>query len=212
MRLSRSPWALVVALFPPVLGVMAFGLMFGLVGAPLAHAHANVASAPPLTSELLSIAGDSMGQLLCLDGGLEGGLERLSWGLDWGDAHAGAGSSAPRGLPVLGLGLLGLAAVVVLALGRMRLANEHKRLDVAQKLIEQGMEPPASLLANPARNDLRKGIVLLFAGGGLLAAGLLTADRGMAAGALVPEFIGAGYLVSFWLAARARRDEGRGEA
>ncbi len=208
MRLSRSPWALVAALLPPVLGVMAFGLMFGLVGAPLAHAHTHAASTPALTSELLSIAGDSMGQLLCMDEGFDG----LSWGLDWGDARAAAGSSAPRGLPVLGLGLLGLAAVVVLALGRMRLANEHKRLDVAQKLIEQGMEPPASLLANPARNDLRKGIVLLFAGGGLLAAGLLTADRGMAAGALVPEFIGAGYLVSFWLAARAKRDEGRGEA
>lgn len=207
MRLSRSPWALVAALFPPVLGVMAFSLMFGLVGAPLAHAQPHVASAPPLTSELLSIAGDSMGQLLCLDSGLEGGLDRMSLGLDWGDAPAAGGSSAPRGLPVLGLGLLGLAAVVVLALGRMRLANEHKRLDVAQKLIEQGMEPPASLLANPARNDLRKGIVLLFAGGGLLAAGLLTADRGMAAGALVPEFIGAGYLVSYWLAARATRGE-----
>lgn len=205
MRLSRSPWALAAALLPPLLGVMAFGLVFGLVGAPMAHAHPNVAAAPPLTSELLSIAGDSMGQLLCLDGGLEGGLEGLRLGLDWGDTPAGSGAGGPRGLPVLGLGLLGLAAVVVLALGRMRLANEHKRLDVAQKLIEQGMEPPASLLANPARNDLRKGIVLLFAGGGLLAAGLLTADRGMAAGALVPEFIGAGYLVSYWLAARATR-------
>lgn len=207
MRLSRSPWALVAALFPPVLGVMAFGLMFGLVGAPLAHAQPHVASAPPLTAELLSIAGDSMGQLLCLEGGLRGGLDWMSLGLDWGDADLSTGSAGPRGLPVLGLGLLGLAAVVVLALGRMRLANEHKRLDVAQKLIEQGMEPPASLLANPARNDLRKGVVLLFAGGGLLAAGLLTADRGMAAGALVPEFIGAGYLVSYWLAARATRGE-----
>ncbi len=206
MYSSRSPWAHVAALFPPALGLMAFGLMFGLVGAPLAHAHANVDSGP-VTSELLSIAGDSMGQLLCLEGGLKGGLDWLSVGLDWEGASASSTRAAPRGLPVLGLGLLGLAAVVVLALGRMRLANEHKRLDVAQKLIEQGMEPPASLLANPVRNDLRKGIVLLFAGGGLLAAGLLTADRGMAAGALVPEFIGAGYLVSYWLAARATRGE-----
>lgn len=186
-----------VALLPPLCGVLAFGLL----GAPVAHAHPHVAAAPPLTTELFSLAGESVSQLLCLEGGLEG----LSWsGLGWGDPHVPQ-APAPRGLPILGLGLLGLAAVVMLALGRMRLANEHKRLDVAQRLIEQGIEPPASLLANPARNDLRKGIVLLFAGGGLLAAGLMTGDRGMAAGALVPEFIGAGYLVSYWLAARTQR-------
>jgi len=198
VRSSSSVWALAAALLPPLCGVLAFGLL----GAPLAHAQPHVATAPPLTAELFSLAGESVNQLFCLDAG----LERLSFGgLEWADPAVRA--SAPRGLPILGLGLLGLAAVVVLALGRMRLANEHKRLDVAQRLIEQGMEPPASLLANPARNDLRKGIVLLFAGGGLLAAGLLTADRGMAAGALVPEFIGAGYLVSYWLAARTQRGD-----
>lgn len=193
------PWA---ALLPPLCAALAFGVL----GAPVAHAqpHVGAAAAPALSTELFSLAGESVTQLFCLDASFDG----LSWGgLGWtesanpgGPGHGGP----PRGLPILGLGLLGLAAVVVLALGRMRLANEHKRLDVAQRLIEQGVEPPASLLANPVRNDLRKGIVLLFAGGGLLAAGLLTADRGMAAGALVPEFIGAGYLVSYWLAARMR--------
>jgi hypothetical protein len=187
-------WA---ALLPPLCAALAFGLL----GAPVAHAQPHVAAAPALTTELFSLAGESITQLFCLDASLDG----ISWGgLGWGDPHMAGQSSAPRGLPILGLGLLGLAAVVVLALGRMRLANEHKRLDVAQRLIEQGVEPPASLLANPVRNDLRKGIVLLFAGGGLLAAGLLTGDRGMAAGALVPEFIGAGYLVSYWLAARSQ--------
>ncbi len=204
MHCSRSAWASAAAFLPPLVGVMAFGLMFGLVGAPLAHAQSSLVTASPMTLDLLSAAGDAVRQLRCLDAGLDAGFEGMRWGLDWGDTAAPVASSAPRGLPVLGLGVLGLAAVVVLALGRMRLANEHKRLDVAQKLIEQGMDPPASLLANPARNDLRKGIVLLFAGGGLLAAGLLTADRGMAAGALVPAFIGAGYLVSYWLAARAK--------
>jgi len=177
---------------PPLFAIVAFGL----VGAPLAHAETT----PSLTTDLISLAGDSVSGLLCLETSFEG----LSWhGLDWAEGQTQG--SPQRGLPILGLGLLGLAAVVVLALGRMRLANEHKRLDVAQTLIEQGIEPPASLLANPARTDLRKGIVLLFAGGGLLAAGLMTADRGMAAGALVPEFIGAGYLVSYWLAARTQR-------
>lgn len=188
------PWT---ALLPPLCAALAFGLF----GAPIAHAQPHVAAAPALTTELFSLAGESVTQLFCLDASLEG----LSWGgLGWADPHGAGHGGAPRGLPILGLGLLGLAAVVVLALGRMRLANEHKRLDVAQRLIEQGVEPPASLLANPVRNDLRKGIVLLFAGGGLLAAGLLTGDRGMAAGALVPEFIGAGYLVSYWLAARSQ--------
>ena len=192
-RAPIAPWA---ALLPPLCAALAFGLL----GAPLAHAQPHVATAPALTTELFSLAGESVSQLFCLDASLEG----LSWGgLGWAEHGTGHGA-APRGLPILGLGLLGLAAVVVLALGRMRLANEHKRLDVAQRLIEQGVEPPASLLANPVRNDLRKGIVLLFAGGGLLAAGLLTGDRGMAAGALVPEFIGAGYLVSYWLAARSQ--------
>lgn len=204
MTVRSSRWALVAALLPPLCGLLAFGVL----GAPIAHAQPAVAAAPSLSTELLSLAGESVGQLFCLDATLAD-LGGLTWnGLGWNEAQ-GPHTGASRGLPILGLGLLGLAAVVVLALGRMRLANEHKRLDVAQRLIEQGMEPPASLLANPARNDLRKGIVLLFAGGGILAAGLMTADRGMAAGALVPEFIGAGYLVSYWLAARIQSN-GRG--
>ena len=201
MRSPCSRWVslapALVTLLPPLCGLLAFGLL----GAPVAHAHPHVATAPPLSTELFSLAGESVSRILCLEGGFEG----LSWsGLGWAEPQA-MQPAAPRGLPILGLGLLGLAAVVMLALGRMRLANEHKRLDVAQRLIEQGIEPPASLLANPARNDLRKGIVLVFAGGGLLAAGLVSGDRGMAAGALVPEFIGAGYLVSYWLAARTHR-------
>lgn len=189
------------ALVPLACGLLAFAIL----GVPEAHASA----APSLSAEIVHLATDSigaLGQIVCEQGD---GLDALLWGSGGSSFVPGTGSAAttiagPRspGLAMLGLGLLTVAAVVVLALGRMRLANENKRLDVAQRLIEQGMEPPASLLAGPARNDLRKGIVLLFAGGGVLAAGLLTGDRGMAAGALVPEFIGAGYLVSYWLSAR----------
>ena len=82
----------------------------------------------------------------------------------------------------------------------MRLSAEHKRLDLARRLIEQGLEPPQELLAAPARNDLRRGLVLGFAGLGLVVAGMLLGDRGLAAGGLVPAFIGGGYLVSFRLA------------
>lgn len=111
----------------------------------------------------------------------------------------GAACSSVAGI---GYALLALVAVVVVALGRMRLKTEQKRLEYAQKLVEQGMEPPAGLLMGPARGDLRKGIVLLFAGAGLFVSGLFLGDRGLAAGGLVPEFVGIGYLVSFWLASR----------
>ena len=93
-----------------------------------------------------------------------------------------------------------VAAVVVIAVGRMRLATEQRRLDVARRLIERGMELPQGLLTAPARRDLRKGIVLVFAGLGLVIAGMMLGDRGMAAGGLIPAFIGIGYLVSHRLA------------
>lgn len=210
MQRARPSWVARFASFAQVLPLAMAVLAFGLVGAPLAHAYGDGAATPSLTTELLSLASESVGQLLCAERWTESWthielMQSVQWS-GFGTETIQAGGPS-RGIPLLGLGLLGLAAVVVLALGRMRLANEHKRLDVAQRLIEQGMDPPATLLANPARNDLRKGIVLLFAGGGILAAGLLTADRGMAAGALVPEFIGAGYLVSYWLAARAQRGD-----
>jgi hypothetical protein len=107
-----------------------------------------------------------------------------------------------QGVPGLGFAMFALAAVVVIALGRMRLHTESKRLEVAQRFVERGVEPPAGLLMGPARNDLRKGVVLIFAGIGLFAAGMVAGDRGLAAGALVPKFVGIGYLVSFWLAGR----------
>lgn len=100
----------------------------------------------------------------------------------------------------VGFAFLGLAAVVVIAVGRMRLATEQRRLDVARRLIERGMELPQGLLTAPARRDLRKGIVLVFAGLGLVVAGMMLGDRGMAAGGLIPAFIGIGYLVSHRLA------------
>ena len=187
--MSRSI-PLLSAVLPLSCGVLAFA---GL-GVPDAHA----ATVPSFSTEVLHLAGETVSQVMCGDS--------LTWGrlFDFG-ANVPGGGSRSAGLQGVGIVVLALAAVIVIALGRMRLSTENKRLDVAQRLIEQGMEPPSGLLMGPARNDLRKGIVLLFAGGGVLAAGLLLGDRGMAAGALVPEFIGAGYLVSFWLAARAQR-------
>jgi hypothetical protein len=165
-------------------------LAFAVLGLPEAHA----GEMPTLTTQVLHAAGDAVGGLMC--------LEELDFSFDLGP-HAD-GVTRCDGMRGLGIAILALAALVVIALGRMRLHTEQKRLEVARQLVEQGMEPPPGLLMGPARADLRKGIVLLFAGAGILAAGLLLGDRGLAAGALVPEFIGAGYLVSFWLTARGR--------
>lgn len=142
------------------------------------------------------------------------GLALATFGLGIPEAHAcqwGALGARPPGLH--GPHWLGLAAVAALALvmvvrGRMRLHAEMRRLDLAQRLLERGLEPPRDLLVAPVRQDHRRGIVLLFAGLGLFAAGLFLGDRGLVAGALVPEFIGAGYLLCDRLE-RLSRERGR---
>lgn len=177
---------------PGVLGLLAFTL----VGVPTAHA------APLWTMDVLTDTGGVLETLgVCVDGL---GLSLLGELAPHGGPDAAEACGSLRGV---GFAFLGLAAIVVIALGRMRLATEQKRLDVARRLIEQGMDPPPELLMGPARNDLRRGIVLVFAGAGLFAAGLLSADHAMSAGGLIPEFIGFGYLLSYWLAARVRRSE-----
>jgi hypothetical protein len=120
----------------------------------------------------------------------------------WLELQVGVESPGGGSMRGFGVVVLALVALVVIALGRMRLSAEHKRLELVRKLVEQGHEPPSALLLAPARNDLRRGIVLGFAGLGLVVGGLLLGDRGLLAGGLVPAFIGAGYLVSFRLAVR----------
>lgn len=164
------------------------------VGAAEAHA------APLLSGDLV---GRALERVAGIDA-LGGCFEALGFGALFHPGHHGApsGAAACESLHGIGLALLALVALVTIALGRMRLRTETKRLEVAQRLVEQGIDPPPGLLMGPARNDLRKGIVLLFAGAGLFASGLFGADRGLMAGGLVPEFIGVGYLVSYWLTAR----------
>jgi hypothetical protein len=120
--------------------------------------------------------------------------------------HDGSGrhSNACAGLRGIGFAFLGLAALVVIALGRMRHATEQQRLELARKLVEQGIEPPAELLGSAIRNDLRKGVVLLSAGVGLLIAAMVMGDHRLAPGGLIPGFIGLGYLVSYSIAKRSR--------
>lgn len=142
------------------------------------------------------------------------GIALSLFGLGVPEAHACQWSGMAPSQPPLhgphGFGLITLAvvAVVFVVRGRMRLLAECRRLDLAHRLLERGLEPPPELLAAPVRQDHRRGIVLLFGGLGLFAAGVFLGDRGLVAGALVPEFIGAGYLLCDRIA-RAGGREGR---
>lgn len=130
-------------------------------------------------------------------------VDQLDAASNWLEIQVGGDPASCTSVRGFGVAFLALAALVVIALGRMRLSAEHKRLDLARRLVEQGLEPPSGLLSAPARADLRRGLVLGFAGLGLVLAGGLLGDRGLAAGGLVPAFIGAGYLASFRLARRS---------
>jgi hypothetical protein len=130
-----------------------------------------------------------------------GCAERVEAAGSWLELQAGGATSRAADVSHgTGIVVLALIALVVIALGRMRLVAEQKRLDLARRLLEQGVDPPAELLAAPARNDLRRGLVLGCAGLGVVIAGVVLADRALAAGGLVPAFIGAGYLLSFRIA------------
>jgi hypothetical protein len=177
--------------FLPIVGAIAGFLL----GEPIAHA-----SSPQLQSDLPSMVLERTWDIVEIGVSCVDQLEAAS---SWVALQVGGDPASCNSMRGFGVAFLALAAVVVIALGRMRLSAEHKRLDLARRLIEQGLEPPAGLLSAPARADLRRGLVLGFAGLGLVVAGWLLGDRGLSAGGLVPAFIGAGYLASFRLARRS---------
>lgn len=195
----------------PSLSGIAAALLAYVAVVPQAHA-APLMLVADVGSEVLGFV-DDLARTVAYGGDLFlGGLQSV--GVVFGlDPHGSAVEC--HDLRGVGFAFLGLAAVVVIALGRMRLATEQRRLELARKLIEKGFEPPDGLFSAPVRRDLRKGVVLVFAGLGLVVAGMMLGDRGMAAGGLIPAFIGIGYLVSYRLAtaeanAEARREPGGG--
>jgi hypothetical protein len=173
----------------PVIGSLA------LIGLFAPVVHAAPCGGQLYTGELLERSLDVLELgIACVD--------QVSAFAGWIDLQTGGDAGACTTTHGFGFAFLALSAIVVIALGRMRLMTEQKRLDLARRLVEQGLEPPTGLLTAPAKNDMRRGVVLVAAGLGLLVAGLVLGDRGLAAGGLVPAFIGAGYLVSFKLAMR----------
>ncbi len=151
---------------------------------------------------LANVAGSVRG---CLT---EAGLLGSFWGgvdpaLGPGACGGGGGSL------LLDIAFLALLVIAVIAVVRIRQRTEENRLTLARQYIEKGMEPPQSLFPSAAGNDLRRGIVLVFTGLGLLCASLVASGwshgvQGLGPVGLIPGFIGLGYLVSYACAMRGK--------
>jgi len=154
-------------------------------------------------SDLVSgVAGSIRGCLT--DAGLLGSF--------WGgvDPSRTPGACNSGGSLVLDIAFLSLLVIGVIAVVRIRQRTEQNRLELARKYIEKGMNPPPALFPSAAGNDLRRGIVLVFTGLGLLCASLVASGwshgvQGLGPAGLIPGFIGLGYLVSYAAAVRGKK-------
>ncbi len=130
----------------------------------------------------------------------------------WGgvDPTLGAANCSGGGSLVLDVAFLALLVIAVIAVVRIRQSSEQNRLELARQYIEKGMNPPPTLFPSAAGNDLRRGIVLVFTGLGLLCASLVASGwshgvQGLGPAGLIPGFIGLGYLVSYACAVRGKK-------
>ena len=140
------------------------------------------------------------------------GCSQGVFGSFWGgvDPSVANGACPGSGSLVLDVAFLSLLVVGVIAVVRIRQRSEQNRLDLARQYIEKGMEPPPTLFPSAAGNDLRRGIVLMFSGVGLLVASLVASGwsagiQGLGSAGLIPGFIGLGYLVSYACAMRGKK-------
>lgn len=81
------------------------------------------------------------------------------------------------------------------------LRKDQQRSEVLRALIEKGAPLPAELLVppSPGKSDLRRGLVLVGAGLGLMVMLAALADRGVWTAGLLPLLMGAGYLLTWKL-------------
>lgn len=156
-----------------------------------------------ITDLVSGVAGSIRGCLT--DAGLLGSF--------WGgvDPSRTPGACNSGGSLVLDIAFLALLVIGVIAVVRIRQRTEQNRLELARKYIEKGMNPPPTLFPSAAGNDLRRGIVLVFTGLGLLCASLVASGwshgvQGLGPAGLIPGFIGLGYLVSYACAVRGKKD------
>jgi hypothetical protein len=106
------------------------------------------------------------------------------------------------GFRAFDLAFLGVVALIVISAIRFRHATSRHRLELARRMVEKGLEPPPELVGSNTGSDLRRGLVLVFTGLGLLFASLLGAGETLSPAGLIPGFIGVGYLISHRFAVR----------
>lgn len=195
--LIRAPGAVAVA-------ALAF---FGL------NAEAQAAVPTLMPSLDIGWTGLNVGEMLAnVAGSVRGCLTEVGLlGSFWGgvDPALGPGACGGGGSLLLDIAFLALLVIAVIAVVRIRQRTEQDRLELARQYIEKGMEPPQSLFPSAAGNDLRRGIVLVFTGLGLLCASLVASGwshgvQGLGPVGLIPGFIGLGYLVSYACAMRGK--------
>lgn len=179
--------------------------------------HAEAHAALPAIALDLGWSGLHIGDLVAgLAGSLRGcltdaGLLGSFWGgvdpsLPQAACNGGGGGSL-----LLDVAFLSLLVIAVIGVVRIRQRTEQNRLELARQYIEKGMEPPPTLFPSAAGNDLRRGIVLVFTGLGLLCASLVASGwshgvQGLGPAGLIPGFIGLGYLVSYAAAMRGKNN------
>jgi hypothetical protein len=100
------------------------------------------------------------------------------------------------GFRAFDLAFLAVVALIVISAIRFRHATTRRRLDLARRMVEKGLEPPPELVGANNGSDLRRGLVLVCTGIGLLLASMLGEHDSLSPAGLIPGFIGIGYLVS----------------
>lgn len=120
------------------------------------------------------------------------------------------------GFQAFDLAFLAVVALIVISAIRFRHATTRRRLELARRMVEKGLEPPPELVGANNGGDLRRGLVLVSTGVGLLLASMLGNSDGISPAGLIPGFIGIGYLISHRFAAISippgggRSNQGRG--
>jgi hypothetical protein len=120
----------------------------------------------------------------------------LSHVLEWDSMLFAPSSPCGGGFRAFDLAFLAVVALIVISAIRFRHATTGRRLELARRMVEKGLEPPPELVGAHNGSDLRRGLVLVFTGVGLLLASSLGGGGELSPAGLIPGFIGIGYLVS----------------
>jgi hypothetical protein len=113
------------------------------------------------------------------------------------------------GFQAFDLAFLAVVALIVISAIRFRHATTRRRLELARRMVEKGLEPPPELVGANNGSDLRRGVVLVSTGVGLLLASMLGNGDGISPAGLIPGFIGIGYLISHRFAVTRPQGGGR---